>query len=602
MLSTLTKILSLLSQSERRGVYWLVGMILVMALLEAAGVASIFPFISVLTDPELVDKNPYLREMYALFAFQDRTDFFILLGALVFVTLLVSISFKALSVYVLLRFTQMINYSMSCRMVGGYLRHPYEWFLNRHSADLGQTVLAEIVQVINGALIPMLQLVAQSAVVLSILTLLIIFDPFLAVVTAISLGGAYIIIYIILRGYLARIGIERLEANQMRYRVVQETFAGVKDVKVAGLEEVMLKSFERPARRYAEASASSSVASQMPRYVLELLVFGGLLGMSLYLMVGDRGVTKALPVISLYAIAGYRLMPAMQQLYAHISTLRVADALLDKLHRDIRGLPQRGSPDHGTPPLEFKETLHLDEVTYSYPGSSQPTLDRVTINIPALTTVGLMGVTGSGKTTTVDVILGLLKPKTGGLLVDGKLINEDNVRSWQRTIGYVPQHIHLTDDTIRANIAFGVPAREIDEDAVKRAASIANLHDFIVDNTPCGYDTHIGDRGVRLSGGQRQRIGIARAVYHDPSVLILDEATSALDNLSEQAVMDAVRNLGHRKTIILVAHRLSTLRSCDQIFLLQHGTVKAHGSFESLLAECAEFRAMAGEPYFSSRG
>ena len=597
MLSTFNRVWSLLSPKEQRQGYQLLGMIFVMALLEAAGVASIVPFISVLTNPGVIETSPYLRVIHRFFAFEDTADFMFLLGVLVFVMLLVSISFKALTTYALLRFTQMSNYSMSCRMVKGYLHQPYEWFLNRHSADIGQTVLAEVTQGINGALIPMLQLIAQSVVVLSILTVLIIFDPFLAIITAVGLGGAYVGIYMMMRRYLARIGNERLEANQRRYRVVQETFGGVKDVKVAGLEAAMLESFEHPARRYAEMSAASSIASQMPRYALEVIVFGGLLAMSLYLMAEGDGVNNALLMIALYALAGYRLMPAMQQVYAHVSTLRVADALLDKLYRDMSSLPQVTRMSHSAAPLEFNRGLRLDDVTYSYPGANQAALKQVTIDIQPCTTIGLVGATGSGKTTTVDVILGLLQPQTGSLVVDGKPINEDNIRSWRRIIGYVPQHIYLTDDTIRANIAFGIPANEIDDEAVKSAARIANLHEFIVSHTPHGYGTFVGERGVRLSGGQRQRIGIARALYHDPAVLLLDEATSALDNLTEQAVMDAVRNLDHRKTIILIAHRLSTVRSCDRIFLLERGRIAAQGTFDELLAESNVFRAMAGEDH-----
>ncbi len=586
---------SLLSAKEQRQGYLLFAMILVMALLETAGVASIVPFVSVLANPGVIETNPYLLKTYRFLAFHNSADFMFFLGVLVFVMLLISISFQALTTYVLLRFTQMSNYSLSCRMVAGYLRQPYEWFLNQHSADIGKTVLTEVAQVINGALIPMLQLIAKGAVVLSILVLLIIVDPFLAIVTAVGLGGAYVGIYMTMRQYLARIGVDRLEANQKRYRVVQETFGGVKDVKVAGLESAMLASYERPAKCYAEMSAASSMASQLPRYVLELIVFGGLLTMSLYFMADAAGANKALPMIALYTLAGYRLMPAMQQVYAHVSTIRVADAVLDNLYRDMNSLPLERSLKGSVVPLGLTQNLRLDQVTYSYPGMDHVALKKMTLDIQAFTTVGIVGATGSGKTTTVDVILGLLRPQTGSLIVDGRHINEDNIHSWQRTIGYVSQHIYLTDDTIRANIAFGIPANEINNEAVERAARIANVHEFIIGHTPYAYDTHVGERGVRLSGGQRQRIGIARALYHDPTVLILDEATSALDNLTEQCVMDAVRNLVHRKTIILIAHRLSTVRTCDRIFLLEQGGVAAQGTFDELLVGCNVFRAMAGD-------
>ncbi|EWG99105.1 hypothetical protein Q427_26930 [Halomonas sp. BC04] len=242
--------------------------------------------------------------------------------------------------------------------------------------------------------------------------------------------------------------------------------------------------------------------------------------------------------------------------------------------------------------MSLSRGIRLEDITYRYPQAERPALDQLSLEIPARTTVGLVGSTGSGKTTTVDIILGLLTSQHGQLVVDGTPITADNVRAWQRAIGYVPQHIYLADDTVAANIAFGLPADKIDMQAVERAARIANLHDFVVNDMDHGYDTQVGERGVRLSGGQRQRIGIARALYRDPEVLVLDEATSALDNITEQAVMEAVHNLGHRKTIILIAHRLSTVEACDRIFLLKHGRLDGTGRYDELLADNANFQSM----------
>ena len=237
--------------------------------------------------------------------------------------------------------------------------------------------------------------------------------------------------------------------------------------------------------------------------------------------------------------------------------------------------------------------LQLDNITYSYPQAEHPALIDLSLTIPAKTTVGLVGSTGAGKTTVVDIIMGLLVSQQGEMRVDGIPITGGAIRDWQNNLGYVPQHIFLTDDTVAANIAFGTPPNEIDQDAVERAARIADLHHFVMEELPNGYQTMVGERGIRLSGGQRQRIGIARALFHDPDVLVLDEATSALDNLTEKAVMDAVHNLGHRKTIILIAHRLSTVRECDVIFLLEHGKLKASGTFTELVERDESFSLMA---------
>jgi ABC-type multidrug transport system fused ATPase/permease subunit len=296
-----------------------------------------------------------------------------------------------------------------------------------------------------------------------------------------------------------------------------------------------------------------------------------------------------------------RLMPALQQVYGALTRLRFGKTSLEALHRDLLETEQVGvsSVVRGCAEtqkvLQLKETIELDDIVYTYPLAEQPALKSLSLIIPAYTTVGLVGSTGAGKTTIVDLILGLLEPQQGHLRIDGHKISVERMQAWQRNIGYVPQSIFLTDDTVGANIAFGVPSRQVDPTAVERAARIAELHNFVINEMPKGYDTMIGERGVRLSGGQRQRIGIARALYHDPEVLVLDEATSALDNLTEKALMAAVHNLGHRKTIIMIAHRLSTVRECDQIYILDKGGLEAQGTYKELMEANDVFRTMANQ-------
>jgi len=594
---TFFKLLDLLTPHERRQGGLLLVMILVMALLDTMGVASIMPFMAVLANPELVESNSYLAGVYHSLEFADAEAFLFFLGIVVFFALVISIAFKAFTIYVTQRFTQMRNYSLSQRLVAGYLHQPYDWFLNRHSADLGKSILSEAGQVINGSLIPMMQIIVHGMVVIGLLVLLIVVDPILTGTIAASLGGAYITIYLLLRRYLASLGAERLRANKERFQIVHEAFGGIKDVKVTGLESVFLERFEVPAIKLARLGATLQLVSVLPRYVLEAVVFGGMLLLMLFLMTDYGGLQQALPVLAIYAFAGYRLMPAMQQVYAQLTSLRFGSPALDRLHQDLTNLSFEGVRNfsqESSSPMGLSRELMLENVHYTYPGADRLALNDLILDIPARTTVGLVGTTGSGKTTTVDLILGLLQPQRGKLLVDGIPITPDNIRLWQRTIGYVPQHIYLADDSVSGNIAFGVSAEKIDHAAVERASRIANLHDFVTQEMVKGYDTLVGERGVRLSGGQRQRIGIARALYHDPEVLILDEATSALDNLTEQAVMDAVHNLSHRKTIILIAHRLSTVRECDQIFMLENGQLIDQGKYEELIENNTQFCTMAG--------
>jgi len=592
----LNNLLSLLTSPERKRAGVLMGMTMVMAFLDMLGVASILPFIAVLATPELVQTNIALSTAFTTsheIGIRTTEQFLFALGVLVFLLLVASMAFKALTTYAQIRFALMREYSIGKRLVEGYLHQPYSWFLNRHSAELGKTILSEVSTVISNGMLPLITLMAQSMVAVALLILLIIVDPLLALSVGLVLGLAYTGIFAVVSGWLKRLGQAGIKANQERFTAVSEAFGAAKEVKVGGLEQAYIERFAKPAEIFAKGQANASVIAQLPRFALEATAFGGMLLVILYLMVKSGSFAAALPIIALYAFAGYRLMPALQQIYGAFTQLRFAGPALDALYKDLISL-QASNAQHGhASPLVLTEAIQLNQVSYRYPNTPQYALKSVDLSISAHSKVGFVGATGSGKTTTVDVILGLLEPQKGALKIDGQPITAVNRRQWQRAIGYVPQHIYLADDSVAANIAFGVNPEDIDQQAVERAAKIANLHEFVSNDMSQGYATTVGERGVRLSGGQRQRIGIARALYHDPQILILDEATSALDNLTEQAVMEAVNNLGHNITIILIAHRLSTVRQCDQIYLLEQGEVKAQGTFEELTQANEQFRAMA---------
>ena len=585
----------MLGPTERWRGLIVLGLLVVVAFFDAVGVASIMPFIAVLTNPEVVETNTYLAGLYDLLGFSSLDHFLVFLGLAFFFLLVLSLSLNALGTWARLRFSHNRVYTWGTRLVGGYLRQPYEWFLNRHSAELATSILAEVNQVVNQALLPAMGMIASSLVVLFLMALLFAVDPVLALSVGGFLVSSYALVYFMLRKQLSRIGVERREAARARFHVIGEAFCGVKDIKIGGLEEVVVKRFLTPSQKMARAVIRAGLISEIPSLAMQGLMFSAMLLTLVYLVAVHGGVQEAIPVVALYALAGYRLMPAIKTIYRDISQLKFSEPALDALARDFATLQTHpsGKSVQAQARIPLRENLELRKVSYAYPNAPRQALDSVSISIPALSTVALVGSTGSGKTTMVDLVLGLLRPHEGELVVDGQVIDDACIRQWQRSLGYVPQHIFLSDDSVAANIAFGLPRKDIDMAAVEAAARVANLHEFVINELPEGYATHVGERGVRLSGGQRQRIGIARALYHDPDVLILDEATSALDNITERAVMEAVHNLGHRKTIILIAHRLSTVRHCDCIYLLEHGRLQAKGSYDELVATDERFRSMA---------
>ncbi len=588
----LKKLLFLLTNHERKQAGLLLLMMILMALLDMMGVASILPFIAVLSNPDIIETNVTLNKMFqfsSIFGVENNHQFLFALGILVFITLVTSLIFKALTNYVQLRFVQMREYSVGKRLLQGYLHQPYSWFSGRNSADLGKNILSEVGTVIGAGMKPLMDLIAQVMVTTAIIILLFIIDPKLIIIVSFFLISSYGLFFYFIRRYLGRIGKERFESNMHRFKTISEAFGASKEVKVGGLEQTYIKIFSNSAKHFARTLASAGAINLLPRYFLETFAFGGILMITLYKMTQSGSISNSLPIISLYAFAGYRLLPALQQIYVSFTKLTFVRPSLDRIYNDTKNLkPFIINQDQGI--LLLNKSITLKNIHYNYPNASRTVLKEINLNISAKTTVGLVGTTGSGKTTTVDIILGLLEAQKGTLEVDGKIITKQNSRSWQRSIGYVPQHIYLADDTVAANIAFGVEPKDINKESVEKAAKIANLNKFVTEELPKQYQTIIGERGVKLSGGQRQRIGIARALYHKPQVLILDEATSALDNQTEKAVMDAINNLSKDITIILIAHRLSTVKKCDKIFLLEKGQLKNEGTFEELINIDENFR------------
>ncbi|MDC1006917.1 ABC transporter ATP-binding protein [Candidatus Pelagibacter sp.] len=594
-MKTIKKIFEFLTPSERKQFYLLLLLILIMALLDVLGIASILPFMSLLTNQELLETNIFLIKLYKIankFGVTNTNDFIIVLGFSTFLLLILSLSVKALTTYAQLRFTLMREFSIGKRLIEGYLHQPYSWFLSKNSANLGKSILSEVNLVIYGAIIPMMTLIAQGTVTLAIITLIIFLDPILALRVGLVLVTCYAIIFFVLKKLVSRIGAERLRDNELRFNVISEAFGASKEVKFSGLEKFYIDRFKIPAKNYAKNLALVQIISQLPRHFLEAIAFGSMIIISSVLVVNGKDFNNIIPMLSLYVFAGYRLIPALQQIYSSLTQLNFSKPALYSLNKDLMSLKFSEPVKKTHKAFKLNKQLIFKNISYKYPKTEKYVLNDVSLNIPAYSKIGIVGTTGGGKTTLIDLLLGLLTPTHGKIFVDDNMIKSDNVRSWQESIGYVPQQIYLADDTVTSNIAFGIDVNNIDHQALEKAAKIANLHDFVISELPSGYSTIIGERGVRLSGGQRQRIGLARSLYHKPDVLILDEATSSLDNITEKMVIDEINNLEDKITIIIIAHRLSTVKNCDKIFLLEKGKIKIEGNYEELLNKSIDFKKL----------
>lgn len=591
------KIFKLLDARERKRLYILFIAMIISAFIEVLGIATIIPFLSLITNPNLIDSNQIIKWFYVTLNFQSHNSFFIFVGFIVLLFLIVTNISVLLTMWGITRFINMRQYTISKRLLSRYLHQPYVFFLNKNTSELGKNILSEVDHFIVGVIMPLMRFLSRGIAAIFIFTMLIIAEPLLALSAMIVLGGVYIFIYRKVKNKLHNIGEKCFTMNTERFKSVNEAFGNIKQIKLLRNEEFFIEQFSKPSNVYARNNTTHTIVSDMPRYIMEIVAIGGLISIVLYLLAFTREFQKILPTIGLFAFAAYRIMPALQSIFMSIATIRFYTPALNVLYKDMSSLEnityETGYLNKKFSLIKLKKELRLEKITFSYPRTKVPVIDNLSLKIEANTCVAFVGKTGAGKTTIVDIILGLLNPDSGKIFADGIEINNYNKQFWQKNLGYIPQDIYLQDDTVIRNIALGVPEEKIDFNIVKRVAQIANIHDFIIKELPNEYQTEVGERGIRLSGGEKQRIGIARALYHNPVVLVLDEATSALDSSTEKEVLEAINNISKTKTLIIIAHRLTTVKGCDVIYVLKEGKIVGQGKYEELMESNKEFKEMA---------
>ncbi len=588
------RLLGLLTPKERSRLLAVVFVMLVAAALQAAGVSSLYPFLSLITDPAALESG-MLSIAYAWTGAPGYAQFLAYLGLGVLGLIIVSNAALSLAHWLRLRYAWRISHTLSLRLMRQYLARDYAFFLDHHSSELNRHILNEAQQITDNILGPGLKMINSAAIALAMVAVLIVVNPVATGLVLAVTGGGYVVAYMFLRGRMQAAGRSYREANQGRFEISDEAFSGIKEIKLRGREGFFLDRFKPVSETRALSLAARKAYGLLPKYVIEACAMGGLVALLVFFLFTGQEVATLVPTMGVFVFAGYRMMPAFRDLLNTASGFRFHEDILADIESTLERDIETGSSHEGEPPaqLSLDEEIRMDGVTYAYPNAREPAVQDIDLTIPKGSSIAIVGQTGAGKTTIIDLLLGLLEPQEGSLTVDGVPVHPDNVRRWQQSVGYVPQEIHLADVSVAENIAFGVPEDQIDHEQVHRAAGIAQIQDAVENSLPDGYQTVVGEAGVRLSGGQRQRIGIARALYHDPPVLVFDEATSDIDGATEARITEAIQTLEKDKTLITVAHRFNTIRTCDVIYLLDDGRIVAQGDYEELADEHERFQAMA---------
>ncbi len=590
LLSLISQALALLSASSRRRFYLILVAGILAGFVEMVGTTSVLPFLAAVAAPERVLENPYLKQAYQALGCVDTQQFLFYLGFTTVLAIGVANGTGALFMFLSKEFVAQQARTLAGALFRSHLDRPYVEQIQKRAREdklltLGYRIAIGIYQ-------PMILLVSRLFVIVCFLLVMLLARPALAGMVSLILGGAYALIYRLVDRVVSREGITLRAAANRRTSVVIEAISAMKEVKILGCEQHLADQFQESTNRWVHSQERTQLLSTVPRYLVETVTFGTLVVAVLFLLWRGENVATILPTLALFALSGYRMMPALQQVFSSLALIRYYRPFLSEITQDLRLATPTSSAQTACERMMLGDSITLEGVDFAYPGASETVLSGLSLSLPANRTIGVVGTTGSGKTTFVDLLMGLLSPTAGRVLIDQSPLTSENLRAWQRAIGYVPQHIFLADDSIRNNVGYGIAADQVDTARVREVLEIAQLGSF-VEELPEGLETNVGERGVRLSGGQRQRIGIARAIYHDPSFIVFDEATSALDTVTEEAFLGALQSLKGRKTILIIAHRLATLSECDEILVVDQGQILARGQYRNLLETCEPFKQLA---------
>ncbi len=606
MVDTLSKMFWLLQKQERWKLAGLFVMTVIGALAEMFSVGIILPFVTLISTPERIQENDLLWQAYETLQMQSIAQFIIVLCVGAILLFLIKNIYIGLLTFVRLRFATRQRVALSLRLFRALMHSPYTFHLRQNTAELTHVLQVDVPRTTGQLLLQLLVLSTEALTISAIVLLLIVVDPLSFTIAVVLLGGISFAFYKFTRQTITRLARRGQTLGKEFFQWIEQGLGGIKEVKVLNRESFFVQALHQRSKGLAQVGMVTQTIRELPRLFNEFAVVLTVLLLIIFTAMRGDTIQSIVPTLALFAGAAFRLLPSITRATTSVSSILAAKPALDAVYKYTRLVEQealQAARTSAEPPVraDAKETTEedtsaavvLSDVYYRYPNTTNDVLQGVSLCVPKNQSIGLVGPSGAGKTTLVDIMLGLLISDRGDVLVGGKSIHTD-LSAVQRRIGYIPQSIYLIDDTIRANVAFGLPPTQIDDAQIWQALYLAQLADF-VHTLPDGLDTIVGERGMRLSGGQRQRIGIARALYHDPDVLVMDEATAALDNITEQALVQAIEQLTRTKSLVIIAHRLTTVKHCDRLYLIQNGRIISSGTYAELCATSPEFQLLAGE-------
>ena len=571
--------------SKRRKIQFLLLLILTIfaSIAEVVSLGAILPFIGILTQPEQVFESPWLSEFISFFGIKSGQELVLPLTVAFGLAAIIAGSLRLLLLWLSIKLSNATGADLSIEVYERTLYQPFSVHLERSSSEIISGITQKVTAA-TGVLLAVTAVITSSLLFTSIMTTMLIVDPAVTIIAGLTFGAAYLVV-VFFTSSRFELNSRSIATQQTQVvKALQEGLGAIRDVILDATQLVYTNIYRKAILFLMKANGENRFMNQAPRYAMESL--GMVLIAIFVLALTNRpgGITSALPLLGMLALGAQRLLPLMQQIYGNWSVVAGSHAALN----DVVNLLNQPFPSNHykeeSKPINIENSFSLQNIQFRYNHDTPWVLDNISLEIKKGSRIGLIGATGSGKSTTLDLIMGLLEPSKGSLVVDNRIIDDSLIRSWRRTVAHVPQSIFLADSSIAENIAFGVLPDQIDMDRVKKAASKAMISDFI-ESRKYNYNEIVGERGVRLSGGQRQRIGIARALYKKANIIIFDEATSALDNETEEIVMETIRNLGNDLTLIIVAHRLTTLKDCTKIIELQNGKISRTGSFQDIIQD-----------------